>query len=403
MQTRKRNRRDNPDALGKNLEDRLPKNVRQIGSVGGEVRVYVQEFVLNYLKRIQKEKALTGKTSSAVLIGEKVVAQKATYFFVQGAVDVELDLSRASGRLEEEEKKNLEDRIANYFGTENSALGQIGWSSGLVAEGQVPEQYQAFHRESFGAATTIFLGFCEDGEEIFYINENGKLRRQDGYYVYFERNEGMQKYVEDHQPAKCVEMEPLEKGRMEKYRALLASHKEEIQGKRLIAFLYGASTFLVMVVIVMGVTLIRHYDRVKEMQDVIGSLSKNVISGPEQTSGTEGNGTELQTLMPSTGAGLSTNLVTEPGAGGESAITDQPEPTLPAQTEPPSISENEEEALGGQGDEDGLRSYEVKAGDTLIGICRRLYGSLEYLEAICEYNHIENSDEIQSGQKIWVP
>ena len=52
---------------------------------------------------------------------------------------------------------------------------------------------------------------------------------------------------------------------------------------------------------------------------------------------------------------------------------------------------------------DSYRSYEVKDGDTLIGICKKLYGSLEYLDEICEYNKINNSDEIKSGQRIWVP
>ena len=354
-----------------------------------------------------------------------------------------VDVKKNSGTLSEENKKKLTHKIESYFGKDNSALCQIGWCSQLNVDDKIPAEYEKFHRENFGSGNTLFLGFCEDGEEMFYINENGKLKKQSGYYVYFERNIGMQQYIEDNQPSKCVEMEPLDKGRSETYRMLLANHKEEIQHKHLVTFLYTASTFLVMVVIVLGITLINHYDKLRDMQDTIASLSKNVINGESDegsiTSGggiveTGGTATgqsgtvpnasqEAVNISDSQGVGTGSSVDSASGDAVNDAGEDRTGSDEQQGDEADSNNEdNSEGDSGGQpeGDEDvqaangttaqeqemmeqDLRRYEVVEGDTLIGICKKLYGSLEYLDKICEYNHIENSDQIKAGQKIWVP
>lgn len=451
MQQNKKSKKNNADTLRKNLEEKLPKNVRQIGNVSQNTKIYIEEFVLNYLKRIQKDVQQKGENASEILIGEKIVAQKATYFFIIGAVDLGVDVKKNSGTLSEESKKQLTHKIESYFGKENSALCQIGWCSQLNVDDRIPAEYEKFHRENFGSGNTLFLGFCEDGEEMFYINENGKLKKQNGYYVYFERNIGMQQYIEDNQPSKCVEMEPLEKGKSETYRMLLANHKEEIQHKHLVTFLYTASTFLVMVVIVLGITLINHYDKLKDMQDTIASLSKNVINGESndadiasgggivETSGTvsgqSGNVSDTSQKAVNTlgsqgdGTGASVDSVSGEAVNdtdgdrtsneapqGDGTVNDtedsdsnsdgdnesQPEGDEGVQTVN-EITAQEQEAEQKAMLEKEFRRYEVLEGDTLIGICKKLYGSLEYLDTICEYNHIENSDQIKAGQKIWVP
>lgn len=48
-------------------------------------------------------------------------------------------------------------------------------------------------------------------------------------------------------------------------------------------------------------------------------------------------------------------------------------------------------------------SYTIRAGDTLIGICTRNYGSDARLSEICELNQIANPDNIRIGQKILLP
>ena len=47
--------------------------------------------------------------------------------------------------------------------------------------------------------------------------------------------------------------------------------------------------------------------------------------------------------------------------------------------------------------------YRIEKGDTLFGICRRYYGTVERVSAVCEYNQIEDQDSIFYGQTIVLP
>ena len=47
--------------------------------------------------------------------------------------------------------------------------------------------------------------------------------------------------------------------------------------------------------------------------------------------------------------------------------------------------------------------YTVEAGDTLYGICFKLYSSIGQLDDIMRVNGLENQDSIYAGQKLLVP
>ena len=49
------------------------------------------------------------------------------------------------------------------------------------------------------------------------------------------------------------------------------------------------------------------------------------------------------------------------------------------------------------------RSYEVERGDTLYTISRKIYGDITHVEKICEINSISDPDHIRYGQKIILP
>lgn len=394
----------NQDTLGKNFEDRLPKNVRQIGNISSSVKIYIEDYAFNYLKRMEKEAESGLSKKAAVLVGEKHTAPKTTYYFISGVVELNVDVTERPGQMSEEQKKQLARTIENYFQEENSCISQLGWAYWMLNTSDIPEACEQFHRENFGTNNTLLFAFYEDGEENFYINENGKLKKQTGYYVYFQRSPGMQQYVQDHQANACVEMESIPKGNgnSESYRLRLAKRKEEVQRKHLITFLYTASTFLVMVVIVLGITLINHYDKLKDMQGVVASLSKSVVNGQPQV-------TLQQTATPQAAYLFAT----------PSAATELPEPTLAAalSTELPVTSEAEiaetvsSEAVISDAVTDSIdaeavsdmRSYEIQEGDTLIGISQTIYDTDSMVDEICEYNNIENSDDITAGDKILLP
>lgn len=48
-------------------------------------------------------------------------------------------------------------------------------------------------------------------------------------------------------------------------------------------------------------------------------------------------------------------------------------------------------------------SYMVKSGDTLAQICKKVYGSVELLDYVCELNQLKDVDSIYAGQELILP
>ena len=47
--------------------------------------------------------------------------------------------------------------------------------------------------------------------------------------------------------------------------------------------------------------------------------------------------------------------------------------------------------------------YIVQKGDSLVGICRKVYQTTAMMDQLCAANGIENADEIYAGQKLTLP
>ncbi|MCD8015881.1 MAG: LysM peptidoglycan-binding domain-containing protein [Lachnospiraceae bacterium] len=134
----------------------------------------------------------------------------------------------------------------------------------------------------------------------------------------------------------------------------------------------------------------------------------------EAASGSSSEDTSADATVPSDsaeGADVSATLdaatVTAAGTAAEAASeTTAAETTVEttADSDPDSVSGSED---GDDAAEASARqvqaAYVIREGDTLAEICARYYGSLDYLEALCEANEIEDANLILPGQKIVLP
>ena len=62
----------------------MPRNVRQIGLANGNYRIYVEDYVYTFLKRLSEEEGERGK--AAVLTGEIKWTADMTCVFVKGGL-----------------------------------------------------------------------------------------------------------------------------------------------------------------------------------------------------------------------------------------------------------------------------------------------------------------------------
>ena len=67
------------------------------------------------------------------------------------------------------------------------------------------------------------------------------------------------------------------------------------------------------------------------------------------------------------------------------------------------ISESETDASVSSVKTDSYSMYTVKQGDTLMGICKRYYGTTTKYQEVMQYNGLDDRDMLYIGQQIKLP
>lgn len=436
------------DGTGKD-EKKLPKNVRQIGEAGKGKRIYLEDYAVTYLHQVE----------AAVLLGETWEKEGVKYIFVHGAIQVE-DTS-----FEGDIWENVYRDAREYF--PDSEI--LGW--GMQASEQPDasdKKINQIFKTHFDRADTVLLVYePSEKEDTIFAEENGVLKKAGGYYVYYDKNKSMQEYMIRKNEGKSVEKEQAVTDKAIKNFRKMSEEKKDRQGKeketakqpKNVRFLYVASTFLVLTIMVIAVTMISNYDKMKNMEmalsnivkstepslaanaaakeeaayntaDVFAEESENAVvnskaSGTEQgaekeTAGSDGqsmNGTEagepgsaLSSAEAQGAAALpDTDTLSEKGAAlmstgagtdKETKDSDAGSSTEPSDGGETADAQTREASAGGR---EMQAFYTVKDGDTLMDICRMYYGTDEKLDALCEFNNITDPNSIVPGQKIKLP
>lgn len=183
---------------------KLPKNIRQVGKPGEKIKIYVEDYVITYINQIARES--TDQQRLAVLLGRNGKNKEDTVAFIDGAVE-------AKGVVVQEDQvvftseiwTQIYDEIGQYF--HNTEV--VGWF--LTRPGKalgINDKITKVHVDNFpGADKALFIIDPLDHDEAFYIYRQGELMRQDGYYIYYERNEDMQNYMVDHKSGESTEQQ----------------------------------------------------------------------------------------------------------------------------------------------------------------------------------------------------
>ena len=388
------------EAPEKNAEEfELPKNVKQVGEVEKERKLYIEDYVITYLQQLTKN---TEGTKTAVFLGEKKVQKDCHYLFISGILEIE------DGEFGEEQKKKMEEEQKKYF----PELSSMGWF--LSTPGQKLEltaDLERKHRSLFPEEDSVLLiRDTVEQEEILFLMEGSMLHDQGGYYVYYEQNPGMQEYLMDHKKQESVEEETKEERVIQSFRKKFRRRQEKKHGIG-IKWVYGAGTMLVMTILVIGITIINNYDKMKNMEKTPTDISKQVAEEPD-----------VRDLPVSAQIKIETEKITERQADTEAeSVTEMESETEKRQTESQRQTESEKQQQAKVQEEKEKRPvpetenireasvrpsqavYIVKNGDTLADICQKYYGNLDKVEEICELNDIIDQDEIWVGEKIVLP
>lgn len=177
-------------------EVRLPKNIRQIGDNNSKKKIYVEDYVMSNLK---KEPENEDNIRYGVLLGETKKVKGYSYIFVKGMAEVN-DVIENSIIFNDEIWTNLYKDIKRYF----DEFDIVGWF--ISVPYRVKDDMSGIkkiHLDNFaGNDKVCFLSDRTENEDGFFVYENGNLNRQSGYYIYYEKNEKMKKYVREREQNK---------------------------------------------------------------------------------------------------------------------------------------------------------------------------------------------------------
>lgn len=401
-------------------EEKAPKNIRQIGQVSGNQKVYLEDYVITYLKQPPSPDE---SMRVVILYGKKEMMGDELCWFVNGAVGAEKDFFMEKTVIDQESWQKVNEMAGRFF-PDTSVLG---WAIiGSDSTKEIEEQILRTQRQFFRSDQKVYFEYnTSEKEEYVYLFEKGKMHQQSGYYIYYERNECMQNYMVSLRAAERHPEEFEVDRAAHQFRERTSEKRQEIHRRRSAALMTCLSLALMLVIMVIGVAMLNNYEKMQNMEQVLYQ-----ISGKIDQNDTVEEAVQMQDVValedeeeeavqvvdeaaPSvTREELTQNVEDEENAQPEEEETEQPitdsqeeevaeTELLQTEEDSESLQETSEEEVTQTGAQQTV--YVIQKGDTLAKICMKYYGNLSRMDEICEMNQIADKDNILYGQKIILP
>ena len=256
------------------MERQLPKNVRQIGNVSDSPKIYVEDYVDTFFAGLCEkcEKAGTDPMG-AFLVGDIQNGEDEDYVYIYGAIQMhDLKMSDKEYVIDEAAWKNAYEDCKQYF--EDGEM--LGWFVVHPGAPLIPEpETVKLHKKSFPKKNTVFIMKDPvEKEETYYVHKMNDLLEIGGHYTYYEKNPCMQNYmISSRKKNGASASETVEDRAAKDFRSLVRSREEKQQQKKTNRMIYAVSACLVLVVIIMGVTMVNNFDKMKSVQTTLNNLA----------------------------------------------------------------------------------------------------------------------------------
>ena len=377
------------------MERQIPKNVRQIGNVSDSLKIYVEDYVDTFFTQLC-EKAEEGPVG-AFLIGDMQKTEEDEYVYIYGAVRIhDLKLSGKDYVIDEDTWKKAYEDCKQYF--EDGEM--LGWFVAHAGVPLTPEHSTIkLHKKSFPKKNTIFIMKDPvEKDEVYYVHKLNDLMEIGGHYTYYEKNPCMQNYMISARKKNGVcASETVEDRAAKDFRSLVRSREEKQQQKKTNRMIYAVSACLVLVVIIMGVTMVNNFDKMKSVQTTLNNLADVTSSDTSSVETQETSGSVTAVTGEET-------KQTDTQQDASAQDTEQEDgQALEAKTENEDKQGGSEDVKvqSGENGSDGV--YIVEEGDTLAIISKKMYGDVNHVESICKMNGITDGNLIYVGQKLLLP
>ena len=362
----------------------LPKNITQIGETDKNSKIYMEDYVVSYIK--QQSKKAADKQMGVALFGKCNREESTSYYFIYGAC------------------------MVNYITKDVRHLSS--------AQLQEVERIRRTHFDEY-----LFIGYCildGDAVEGVYLYENEICRYIKGYACFYEKNDSMLSFMVENREKDYIP-EQVSRIKYEEVRDRQQERKRLFEENKGIVSIKpgekqeGESSFFpvaaVLMLAILGVTA-ASYSNPGELANRM-SAGLDTIQAWFQDAGEEALPAAAEHVETLVAESQLAEAIQKENVVPEVTVTEQPVPTATATptSEPvatpeitpvptPEITQipvTEEVAT------EPAEEYTIQIGDTLIQICRNRYSDESMVKTVCDMNGISDPNNIQVGQKILLP
>ena len=397
------------------MERQIPKNVRQIGNVSDSPKIYVEDYVDTFFAQLCEKSEKAKVPIGAFLVGDIQSGDDEEYVYIYGAIQMhDLKLSGNEYVIDDSTWKHAYEDCKQFF--EDGEM--LGW---FVAHPGVPLSPEAstvkLHKKSFPKKNTVFIMKDPvEKDETYYVHKMNDLMEIGGHYTYYEKNPCMQNYmISSRKKNGAISSETVEDRAAQDFRDLVRKRGEHQKRRKAGGMMYVASACLVLVLIIMGVSMVNSFDRMKSVQSTLETLadtsdtvetretsgSVTAVTSEEQAG--DGQASEEDEAQSNENQSAEAQLAENQPDGSQSddVQTASSDAESSGTSETDSAAENQSTAYTGENGSDGV--YVVEEGDTLAIISRKMYGDVSHVDAICRMNGITDGNLIYVGQKLLLP
>ena len=361
-----------------------PARVKQMGSVEGTVKIFVEDYVYTYL--YQYGRSGGGKEKLAALIGRHYVVNGQETVVISGAI-------QGKGTVQENGMERFSEETWEYIGgqmqTYFKGMTIVGWVHCQPGFGAfLMAKDETFHREYFREKwQVLFVLDTVDKLDTFYIynEERSGLRQAKGYFIYYDKNREMQEYMlensmvkpkeeqvrEERETAAAITEErrekrkPTQEERMDaaqeirrvlKKREATAKQAKKERDRLLVA----VSCVLCVVCVSLAVAMMQSLDRLRTVETELIAMQTTY-----KTLAEDFEGVKVQSVF--------------------------------------AVQQNKEETNTAENTQPKTKKYVVESGDSLGYISRKFYGDNSGIALIMDVNGLMDADKIYEGQVLWIP
>ncbi len=413
---------------------KLPTNIKQVGNISHGLKIYVEDYVYTYIQ--QYAAFAENEEKIGILTGKKEFIENEDILFINGIIQGKFSKNEAGMEiLTEKSKEYIKEEMIKYFPDDEI----LGWLYIQPGYGDfLNSTLINYHENNFKKYYSVLFIYdpIEKINGFFSKNEVlGGLEEVKGYFIYYDRNEGMHEYMLENKFAKPKEAEnytesdgdvsvkgedkthadeivekmrsSFTKERSAKPRTTRMKGKIVTEQKKLVNLLGTLSAALFCACFVMGASIIKNDDRIENVEKQMAAIDnsytyliKTIKEGNVQNVFAAQDNEYIKTETVSLAETKEQTTINETEEKTTEKITETTtETTTEAAAETSELKTAEENKTAAS----EKTKYVVKEGDNLTSISLEFYGTNEMTKEIMAENNIDDPDKIYYGMVLRLP